>query len=302
MNIGLFFAGLASGAFMVMMLDFFLANSKICFWIRKRTFTNTVKIDINTINKPISTAPGVYMNGGDVNNSSAFLYKSRSGKSYLSIDTGIQKNGGAFYEVISNTATEIVVSSIRQTDILYTDLKNGGFFEYNSSNYNHTSVMQIMMNTETATETTRYACNIKNANNNFITDWSFGNGLQITSFSSITENWHTGNAFRYDLENNNANSDLTDKTIIIVAGKAFRGAWIPSPWKNTSIYQLMMNTDKVTSATNYLLLHSHSNNQKDGYISTDGLKYTKIDLTTGKLTATTINYDYKTGVVPTINP
>ena len=150
---------------------------------------------------------------------------------------------------------------------------------------------------------------MKNSDNNFLTDYSFGNGLQITYFSSVTEHWHTGKAFRHDLEKNSSPDNLgktiidnPDKMIIIVAGKAFRTAWIPSPWKNTPFYQLMMNTDKVTSATNYLLLHSHSNNQKDGYISTDGLKYTKIDLTTGKLTATTINYDYKTGVVPTINP
>ena len=44
-----------------------------------------------------------------------------------------------------------------QTDILYTNLKNGGFFQYPSTNSNHSSGMNIFMNTSTVNTQTIYA-------------------------------------------------------------------------------------------------------------------------------------------------
>ena len=158
--------------------------------------------------------------------------------------------------------------------------------------------MKIMMNTKTVTETTKYLCNVKNNDNNFLTDWSFG--FEDLLFVSVKENWHTGNAFQHDFDINNRLNTLK-YCVAIVAGKAFRLSSIPSSkWTNTELHQLAMNTATITSATNYLLIH-HTTTKKDAYISTNGLKYTKIDLTTGKETATTIEYDYKTGTPPNIN-
>ena len=252
-------------------------------------------------------APGVLMDGTTPENSTAFLYKAESGKSYLARDTNFAKNGGAFYEIASSNSTTADTYWSKQKDILYTDLKNGGFFEYASLNPNHTDAMKIMMNTKTVTETTKYLCNVKNNDNNFITmysdndfitDWSFG--FEDLLFVSVKENWHTGNAFQHDFDINNRLNTLK-YCVAIVAGKAFRLSSIPSSkWTNTELHQLAMNTATITSATNYLLIH-HTTTKKDAYISTNGLKYTKIDLTTGKETATTIEYDYKTGTPPNIN-
>ena len=277
----------------------------------------TVNIAINTIKNLVgNTAPGVYMNGSSMKDSTAFLYKSKSGKSYLSTDTNPQNNGGAFYEVISNTATQIVISQTKQTDILYTDLRFGGFFEYPSDNPNHTPAMQIMMNTPTVTYMTQYACNIKNADNNFITDWNYGSTSSmpselLTSFCSILENWNTGNGFQLNFspidimsifDNNGINVNnlniFIDKFVFIIAGTSFRGMWTPNEWINNASYELMMNTPTVLPTTKYLLADFSKDNY---YISTDGLTYKKADLTTGELTDITFIYDYKTGNLPIIN-
>ena len=272
-------------------------------WLWSIFKKNTTRVDI-----PISAfknlvgsgAPDVYMNGTTPENSTAFLYRSISGKSYLSRDTNFEKNGGAFYEIISSDNTGCKISNSKQTNILYTDLKNGGFFEYPSSDPKHAG-MEIMLNTPTVEPfVTQYASRTSNAKNNFPQGLNYGVNSNF-SFVNITKNWLTGDGFEFDkfafMAELMSGSSLLDVTFILNS-TGFRNKWIAAKWNSPGVsYLLMMNTATATSATKYLLIDTFKGSS---YISNDALNYNEIDPMTGQSMDNSFIYDYKTGVPPNL--
>ena len=241
--------------------------------IFRKIISFTFYIDINKINIPVgNTAPGVYMNANSIASSTIFLYRSVSGVPYLSEDN--KNNGGAFSEVISTsfytTRNKVYydrpickISSTKQTTMLYTNLLNGGFFEYPSANPNHTVEMAIMMNTKTLQpEVTKYASKISNSSNNFPTVWNYSeDGYH---FFPITQNWLTETAFAFDKNN---------PSCIIIASVSFGAKWNPNGKLN-----IFMNTPTITPTTKYLY-----NLNRKFYISTNGSNFNEVDPLTGTM-------------------
>ena len=232
-------------------------------------------IDINKINTPVgNTAPNVYMNSNSIASSTTFLYRSVSGIPYLSTDS--KNNGGAFSEVISTgfyTAKtrvyydrpECEISSKKQTSMLYTNLLNGGFFEYPSANPHHTTEMVIMMNTKTLQPgVTKYASKTSNSSNNFPTVWNYSeDGYH---FFPITQNWLTEAAFAFDKDN---------PSCIIIGSISFNAKWNPN-----GKLDIFMNTPTITQTTKYLYNKKLENKF---YISSNGSNFNEVNLSTGTI-------------------
>ena len=183
---------------------------------------------------------------------------------------------------------------------MYTDLKNGGFFEYPSSDPKHAG-MEIMLNTPTVEPfVTQYASRTSNAKNNFPQGLNCGFSSDF-SFVNITKNWLTGDGFEFDkfafMAELMSGSSLLDVTFILNS-TGFRNKWIAAKWNSPGVsYLLMMNTATATSATKYLLIDTFKGSS---YISDDALNYNEIDPMTGQSMGNSFIYDYKTGVPPNL--
>ena len=295
-------------------IQFWPASVSASFsWFWSLFWFNRIRVDvpIDAIRNPVgSMAPGVLMNGSAPENSTVFLYKAESGKSYLARDTNFGKNGGAFHEIISSNSTIITISYYKQRDILYTDLKNGGFFEYASLNPNHTSAMKIMMNTKTVTETTKYLCDVKNSDSSILagysdfitTDWILS--FENIFFGPVKENWHTGNTFQLSTDRNDRLNTLKS-CLAIVANRIFRLSWTDQNlyWTNTSVYQLAADTPHLIPNTHLLVIHNTFTGQtmkNDAYISlsNDRGKYMKVDISNGNLITPYIYFNYNDHGMP----
>lgn len=213
-----------------------------------------------------NSAPGVYMSAATLADSSAFLYQSRSGAYYLSTDSADANNGGNFFQITNTSTNPVTLSSTRNTSILYTDLANGGFFEVPSTNPNHTSAMQIFMNTANIQSgVTQYLAQANAANN--LGDWGYSqDGIR---FFGVTRTWAIQNAsFQYD----------TQRLTYIVAGIPFKAAWKP----NASDANLLMNTSTITLTSKYLYMKTVSGTTSY-FISNDGIIFNPVNIATGAI-------------------